>query len=174
MRKNYKQRDRGPQVFANNRIQADTVRVSLSDGESKIMSKRDAINEARNQGLDLVLIAERADPPVCKIIELNKHLYGLKQKEKEQKKAARASQVETKEIRLGLNIDTGDLNTKAKQADKFIAIGANVTVTVVLRGRERGKQDLARELLNTFAEQIGAEYEQISSQNNRVMGKIKS
>lgn len=172
MRKNFKQRDQGPQVLANNRIKAETVRVSLPDGESKIMSKRDAIEEARNQGLDLVLIAERADPPVCKIIELNKYLYSLKQKEKEQKKAARASQVETKEIRLGLNIDTGDLNTKAKHAQKFLEKGAKLTVTIVLRGRERGKQDMAKELLNTFAEMIGIEYEQISAQGNRVMGRV--
>tara|TARA_B100000035_G_C21036674_1_gene571375 strand:- start:198 stop:722 length:525 start_codon:yes stop_codon:yes gene_type:complete len=174
MRKNYKQRDRGPQVLANNKIQAERVRVNFADGESKIMNKRDAINEARNQGLDLVLIAEKADPPVCKIIELNKYLYGLKQKEKEQKKAARASQIETKEIRLGLNIDTGDLNTKAKQGIKFIEKGSRLIVTVVLRGRERGKQDLAKDLLNTFAELVGTEYEQISTQNNRVMGKFKS
>lgn len=174
MRKNYKQRDRGPQVLANNRIHAETVRVNFTDGQSKIMSKQDAINEARKQGLDLVLIAEKAEPPVCKIIELNKYLYGLKQKEKEQKKAARASQIETKEIRLGLNIDTGDLNTKAKQGQKFIEKGSRLIVTVVLRGRERGKQDLAKDLLNTFAELIGTEYEQISTQNNRVMGKFKS
>ena len=82
MRKNYKQRDKGPQILANNRIQAEKVRVNFSNGESKIMSKQEAINQARHQGLDLVLIAERADPPVCKIIELNKYLYGLKQKEK--------------------------------------------------------------------------------------------
>ena len=110
----------------------------MPDGESKIMSKRDAIYEARNQGLDLVLIAERADPPVCKIIELNKHLYSLKQKQKEQKKNARF--IETKEIRLGLNIDTGDLNTKAKQAEKRTRC-KKISVVIVLRGRERGKMD---------------------------------
>lgn len=173
MRKNYKQREQGPYVLANNRIKAETVRVSLPDGESKIMNKRDAINEARTLGLDLVLIAEKAEPPVCKIIELNKYLYNLKQKQKEQKKAARASIVETKEIRLGINIDTGDLNTKAKQAQKFIEKGNKISVVVVLRGRERGKLDMAKEVLNTFAELISAEYEQISTQQNRVMGKIK-
>ena len=89
------------------------------------------------------------------------------------KKAARESQTETKEIRLGLNIDTNDLNTKAKQAQKFISKGAKITVTIILRGRERGKQDLAKELLNTFVELVNAEYEHISSQGNRVMGRIK-
>ena len=84
----------------------------------------------------------------------------------------RASQVETKEIRLGLNIDVGDLNTKAKHAQKFLEKGAKLTVTIVLRGRERGKQDMAKELLNTFAEMIGVEYEQISAQGNRVMGRV--
>ena len=63
--------------------------------------------------LDLVLIAEKAQPPVCRIISLNKHLYELKQKEKMAKKKQRESIVEVKEIRMGVNIDTHDLETKA-------------------------------------------------------------
>ena len=80
---------------------------------------------------------------------------------------------QTGNVRLGINIDTGDLNTKAKQAQKFIEKGNKISVVVVLRGRERGKLDMAKEVLNTFAELISAEYEQISTQQNRVMGKIK-
>jgi len=173
-KQNYFQRrtkDRGPR--SNNRISSPEVQVIASDGENLgVLNTNEAISMAKSQGLDLIEIAPNTNPPVCKIIELNKYLYSLKQKEKEQKKAARASQIETKEIRLGLNIDTGDLNTKAKHAQKFLEKGAKLTVTIVLRGRERGKQDMARELLNTFAEMIGIEYEQISAQGNRVMGRV--
>jgi translation initiation factor IF-3 len=73
---------------------------------------------------------------------------------------------------MGLNIDTHDLETKAKAARKFLDKNNKLMVTVLLRGRERGRQDMARELLNTFAHLLEVEYEQISSQNNRVTGKI--
>jgi len=171
--KGYKQRTKGPFAIANERIRAKEVRVNFPDGESQVLSLKDALDEAKSLYLDLVLIAEKADPPVCKIIDLNKHLYSLKQKEKLAKKKQRESVVETKEVRMGLNIDTHDLETKAKAARKFLDKNNKVTVTVVLRGRERGRQDLARELLNTFAYLLEVEYEQISSQNNRVSGKIQ-
>ncbi len=164
---------RKPFVTANERIRYNEVRVSFPDGNSQILSIKDAIKEAQNVGLDLVLIAEKAKPPVCKITDLNKHLYSLKQKEKLAKKKQRESIVETKEVRMGLNIDTHDLETKANMARKFLDKNNKVTVTVVLRGRERGRQHLAKELLNTFAKILEVEYEQISTQNNRVSGKIQ-
>lgn len=171
--KGYKQRNKEPFVISNERIRAKEVRVNFPDGESQVLSLKDALDEAKSLYLDLVLIAEKANPPVCKIIDLNKHLYSLKQKEKLAKKKQRESVVETKEIRMGLNIDSHDLETKAKAARKFLDKNNKVTVTVVLRGRERGRQDSARELLNTFAYLLEVEYEQISTQNNRVSGKIE-
>lgn len=166
-------RNRGPFVIANEKIRHNEVRVSFPDGNSQILSIKDALREAKELDLDLVLIAEKADPPVCKITDLNKHLYELKQKEKLAKKKQRESIVELKEVRMGLNIDTHDLETKANMARKFLDKNNKVTVTVVLRGRERGRQDLAKELLNTFAGILEVEYEQISTQNNRVSGKIQ-
>lgn len=171
-KKNFK-RNCGPFVIANERIRHNEVRVSFPDGTSQILSTKDAIKEAQNLYLDLVLIAEKANPPVCKITDLNKHLYSIKQKEKLAKKKQRESIVELKEVRMGLNIDTHDLNTKANMARKFLEKNNKVTVTIVLRGRERGRQDLAKELLNTFASILEVEYEQISTQNNRVSGKIQ-
>jgi translation initiation factor IF-3 len=171
-RRNFK-RNRGPFVIANERINHKEVRVSFPDSDSQVLSIKDALREAEKLDLDLVLIAEKANPPVCKITDLNKHLYELKQKEKLAKKKQRESIVELKEVRMGLNIDTNDLNTKANMARKFLEKNNKVTVTIVLRGRERGRQDLARELLNTFAGILEVEYEQISSQNNRVSGKIQ-
>ena len=157
--KGYKKRNTGPFVISNERIRAKEVRVNFPDGESQVLSLKDALNEAKSLYLDLVLIAEKADPPVCKIIDLNKHLYSLKQKEKLAKKKQRESVVENKEIRMGLNIDSHDLETKAKAARKFLDKNNKVTVTVVLRGRERGRRDSAKELLNTFAYLLEVEYE---------------
>jgi translation initiation factor IF-3 len=170
--RNFKKRDDRPFVIANEKIRHKEIRVSKEDGESQIMFTVDALREAQGLDLDLILIADKANPPVCRIMDLNKHLYSLKQKAKLAKKKQRESVVETKEIRMGLNIDTHDLETKAKQARKFLDKHNKLMVTVILRGRERGKQDMAKELLNTFAYLLGVKYEQISSQNNRVTGKI--
>lgn len=171
-KRNFK-RNRGPFVIANEKIRHNEVRVSFPDGDSQILSIKDAIREAKELNLDLLLIVEKADPPVCKIADLNKHLFSLKQKEKLAKKKQRDSVIELKEIRMGLHIETHDLETKAKMARKFLDKNNKVTVTVVLRGRERGRQSLAKELLNTFAKILEVEYEQINTQNNRVSGKIQ-
>jgi len=160
-------------IIANERIRATEVRVLQAEGESTVMSTTDAIQLANNAELDLILVNDNATPPLCKLMDMNKYLYEQKQKEKETKKKQRESIVEQKEIRMGLNIDTNDLNTKANHAKKFIEQKAKVTVTVVLKGRERGRQDMARDLLGSFAELIDAEYENISGQGNRVMGRIK-
>jgi translation initiation factor IF-3 len=171
--KSFKNRNNNPFVVANERIRHKEVRVTLTDGESKIMSIQDALQAADDAELDLVLIADNASPPVCKITDLSKHIYAIKQKEKQAKRKQRESVVELKEIRMGLNIDTHDLETKASMARKFLDKNNKVTVTVVLRGRERGRQDAAKVLLNTFADVLDITYEQISTQNNRVSGNIK-
>jgi len=171
--KSFKNRNNNPFVIANERIRHKEVRVTLLDGESKIMSIQDARRSAEEAGLDLVLIADNALPPVCKITDLSKHIYAIKQKEKLAKRKQRESIVELKEIRMGLNIDKHDLETKASMARKFLDKNNKVTVTVVLKGRERGRQDAAKILLNTFADILDITYEQISTQNNRVSGNIK-
>jgi len=171
--KSFRNRNNNPFVIANERIRHKEVRVTLLDGESKIMSIQDARRSAEEAGLDLVLIADNALPPVCKITDLSKHIYAIKQKEKLAKRKQRESIVELKEIRMGLNIDKHDLETKASMARKFLDKNNKVTVTVVLKGRERGRQDAAKILLNTFAEVLDITYEQISTQNNRVSGNIK-
>ena len=171
--KSFRNRNNNPFVIANERIRHKEVRVTLLDGESKIMSIQDARRSAEEAGLDLVLIADNALPPVCKITDLSKHIYAIKQKEKLAKRKQRESIVELKEIRMGLNIDTHDLETKAGMARKFLDKNNKVTITIVLKGRERGRQDAAKVLLNTFADILEVTYEQISTQNNRVSGNIK-
>lgn len=166
-------KNKGPRVIANRNISHLTVRVNWDD-KSEIMKTTEALALAKQQGLDLVLIVEQADPPVCKIVDLNKYLYEQKQKAKEAKKRQRESATEQKEIRLGINTELHDLNTKAKQAQKFLEKQATVTLTVILRGRERAKHHLAIEVLQTFASLIDVELENISRAGNRVSAKIKN
>ena len=160
-------------ITANEKIRATEVRVIARDEDSVVMSTASALHSARNQGLDLILINEKADPPLCRIVEMNKYLYEQKQKEKAEKKRQRDNLTDQKEIRMGLNIDRNDMQTKANHAKKFIEQKAKVTVTIVLKGRERGKQDMARDLLTSFAEMLEVEYDTINSQNNRVLGRVK-
>lgn len=155
-------------ILYNNAIKSLEVRI---DGE--IVNTKQALYEARDQGLDLIVIAENAKPPVCRIMELNKYLYEQKQREKEAKKKQRENAVEQKEIRMGLNIDSGDIDVKCKNIRKMLEKKAKVTLTVTLKGRERGKQDLAINLLNTFAEKLEVELEGISRAGNKVSAKIK-
>lgn len=174
LRNNFKnQRSKTVDTVINDAIKYQELRVYLPDGEVEIMSKQQALDIAHEHGVDLVLVTEQANPPVCRIIEVGKYHYELKQREKEAKKRQRESVAEQKEIRLGLNIGHHDMETKGRQTKKFLDDGARVTVVVILRGRERGRQDLARDLLNTFAQMLEVEYEQVSSQNNRVIAKIK-
>ena len=160
-------------VTSNDQIRYKEVKVIAREQESVVMATKDALNSARNQGLDLILINDKANPPLCRIVEMNKYLYEQKQKEKAEKKRQRENITDQKEIRMGLNIDVHDLKTKANHAKKFLEQKAKVTVTIVLKGRERGKQDMARDLLNSFAELLEAEYETINTQNNRVIGRVK-
>ena len=170
MRHNKYKRESQPKVMANERISYNNLRVTMVDGTSSIMTKREALNIANQLELDLILVTEKADPPVCQITSLNKFLYKAKQREKDQKKKQRESKVNIKEIRMGLNID---LNTKVNNARKFLEKNATVIVTITLKGRERGKQQMAHQLLAKFAELAGARMESNNSQGNRISCKLK-
>ena len=97
------------------------------------MSSREAYALAQDQGLDLVLIAEKADPPVCKIIDYKKFLYDQKKKQKEL--AAKAQKVVIKEVRFGPQTDDHDYAFKLKHARKFLEDGAKLKAFVFFRGR---------------------------------------
>ena len=116
------------------------------------MSARDAWHLAQEKGLDLVKIAPQAVPPVCKIMDYGKYRFEQQKKEKEAKKNQRV--VEIKEVRLSLNIDTHDFNTKAAQSAKFIKGGDKVKVSIRFRGREMAHTALCQEVLARFAEAV--------------------
>jgi translation initiation factor IF-3 len=173
MKNNRFKREQPLQVICNEKINYDTVRVNDIDGESRIIDTKTAIRLAKSKELDLILIAENANPPVCKVTSLNKFLYEKKQKEKEQKKKQRENFIETKEIRMSLNIDSHDLETKTRNARKFLDKGASVQITVTLKGRERGRGDAARQLLAKFAEMCEATLNTVNFAGNRISAKIK-
>ena len=106
---------------------------------------------AEEQNLDLVKISPNAVPPVCKLMDYGKYRFEQTKREKEARKNQRV--VEIKEIRMSPGIDVGDFNTKLKNAQKFIADGNRVKVSVRFRGREMAHTDIGRDLLNQFAEQ---------------------
>ncbi len=140
-------------LMINEQIRDREVRLVGEKGEQLgIMSARDAYLKAQEAGLDLVKIAPRAKPPVCKIIDYGKYRYEMSRKEKEARKKQKT--VEIKEVRLSPNIDTNDLNTKVGAARKFLTKGDKVKVTLRFRGREMAHMNSSRHILDEFAEQL--------------------
>ena len=122
-----------------------------SDGSQLgVMSLRLAMDLAEQKNLDLVKIAPQATPPVCKIIDYGKFRFEQAKREKEAKKNQRV--VEIKEIRLSLNIDTHDFETKKNHAVRFLEEGNKVKVSIRFRGREMGHPEHGLEIMRRFAE----------------------
>jgi len=138
-------------LLINDQITDREIRVVDSDGSQLgIMGLRDALDRALQQNLDLVRIAPQASPPVCKIMDYGKYRFELSKKEKEARKNQK--QVELKEIRLSVNIDTHDFNTKLNHTTRFLQEGHKVKVSVRFRGREMSHTSLGEARLNEFAE----------------------
>ena len=137
----------------NGQIRDKEIRVIGENGDQLgIMSSREAMKLAQEADLDLVKIAPKAQPPVCKIIDYGKYRYELARKEKEAKKKQKT--VEVKEVRLSPNIETNDLNTKVNNAKKFISKGNKVKVTLRFRGREMAHMQQSKHILDDFAEML--------------------
>ena len=136
----------------NEDIRDSEIRLIGSTGEQLgIMSAAQAQRIADEQGLDLVQISPQATPPVCKLMDYGKFRFEQGKREKEAKKNQHV--VEIKEIRMSPGIDVGDFNTKLKNAQKFLADGNRVKVSVRFRGREMAHTDIGKDLLVRFAEQ---------------------
>ena len=135
----------------NDEIRDREVRLINSDGEQLgLVPIQQAQEIAIQKGMDLVKIAPQAKPPVCKIMDYGKFRFEQAKREKEARKNQRV--VEIKEIRLTPNIDVGDLNTKVKNACRFLKDGDKVKVSVRFRGREVTHASLGQDLLHRFAE----------------------
>ena len=139
--------------MVNGQIRDKEVRVIAENGDQLgVMPVKEAMKLAQEAELDLVKIAPKAQPPVCKIIDYGKYRYELARKEKEAKKKQKT--VEVKEVRISPNIDTNDLNTKVNNAKKFIAKGNKVKVTLRFRGREMAHMQQSKHILDDFAEML--------------------
>ena len=134
----------------NEEIRDKEVRLIGADGaQLGIVSAAQANAMAEEQGMDLVKISPKAVPPVCKIMDYSKYCFDQKKREKEARKNQKV--VEIKEIRMSPSIDTNDLNTKVKAAQKFLTDGNRVKVSVRFRGREMAHTNLGEKLLMDFA-----------------------
>ena len=137
----------------NEEIRDREVRVIGSDGNQLgIMPTAKALEMAFGQNLDLVKIAPQATPPVCKFIDYGKYRFEQTKREKEARKNQRV--VEIKEIRLSLNIDTHDFETKVGHATRFLKEGNKVKVSIRFRGREMGHPEQGHEIMRRFAEAL--------------------
>jgi len=137
----------------NEAIRENQIRVVDSDGSQLgLMSSKDAQHMAYERDLDLVMISPNASPPVCKIMDYGKYNFEQAKREKEARKNQHV--VELKEIRLGLNIDKHDFDTKAGHATRFLQEGNKVKVSIRFRGRELGHPEIGLNTMARFAEAL--------------------
>ncbi|HET7587838.1 MAG TPA: translation initiation factor IF-3 [Gammaproteobacteria bacterium] len=131
----------------NGEIAAPRVRVISSKGDQiGIMSTRDAINVASEDGLDLVEVSPNADPPVCRIMDFGKYLF--EQSKKTQSAKKKQKQIQIKEVKFRPGTDEGDYKVKLRNLTRFLEEGDKTKVTLRFRGREMLHQELGRQLLD--------------------------
>lgn len=137
------------ELAINEEIRLKEVRVIAGESEQLgVMSSHDALTRAYEQGLDLVLIAPNANPPVCKIMDYGKFRYERDKREKEAKKKQQT--IEVKEVQLSCRIDVHDFNTKANNAIRFLNAGNKVRVVLRYKGREMAHQEIGYDIMKKF------------------------
>jgi len=141
-------KDKKNKTLINEDIINFTDRVRLVDGdkEPKIVDSEKALEIAYNQGLDLVLVAPNANPPVAKVMDYGKYKYEQERKKKEAKK--KQVKIEVKEIKFTSKIQDNDINYKVKHAREFLEKGKHVKLRVFLRGRELATPEKGFEVIN--------------------------
>lgn len=162
-------------MYINNQIRAKEVMVIGPNGEQLgIKSIEDAKTLANFAGFDLVLMSPNATPPVCKIMDYNKFKYESKKKIKENQKKQRESNLEVKEYRLSVTIDTHDFDTRVRNASKYLEKGHRIKVSVRFKGREMAHTELGKEVLMRFSKEVEniAEIEREPKLEGRTMAMI--
>ncbi|MBI2574070.1 MAG: translation initiation factor IF-3 [Candidatus Wildermuthbacteria bacterium] len=144
-------------ILLNNFIKAPQVRLIDEAGkQAGVVSLQEALRLAQQRGLDLIQVTEKVDPPVCRLWEYGKFIYHQQKKERESKKHTGG---ELKEIRLTFNISPHDIETRARQAEKFLAKGSRVRIVLRLRGREKFIQNIAREKMEKLLDIVKAAHQ---------------
>lgn len=138
----------------NESIRAPQLRVITEDGRQLgVMSRIEALNTAKNEGLDLVEVSPNANPPVAKVIDWGKYNYQRTKQLQKNKRNTKA--VDVKQIRLGLKIGQHDLEVKLKKVNNFLNEGHKVKFAIFYRGRELAHKDIGYKLAERIIEQIG-------------------
>ena len=137
----------------NDRIGYPNLRVVDADGSQLgVISRERALEVALDRELDLVLVSEKADPPVCRIMDYGKYKFEQEKKAKEAKK--KSHQTEVKEVKMRYKIDSHDYQVRIGQAVRFLRAGDKVKCTVIFRGREIQHTALAEQLLMRMAKDL--------------------
>lgn len=143
-------------ALANERIRAPQVRLVDDTGENHgVIATRDALQKARQQGLDLVVINNQSSPWIVKILDLNKWLYEQKRAEKARLKKSRENEVHIKEVQMRPVTDDHDVGIKAKLARGFLDDNCKVKVVIKFRGREMAHRDIGEAVMSKFLNLVG-------------------
>tara|TARA_B100000676_G_scaffold289386_1_gene321877 strand:+ start:5351 stop:5869 length:519 start_codon:yes stop_codon:yes gene_type:complete len=159
----------------NEMIQAAEVRLIGAEGEQiGVVTRDDALDRSANLGLDLVIVADNADPPVCKIMDYGKFKYEEQKKKNEARKKQKT--VDVKEIKLRPNIDSHDYDVKMRSMVKFLNEGDKVKVTMRFRGREMAHQNLGLDVLHRVRDDLEelSKIEQFPQMEGRQMVMVLS
>ena len=139
-------------IFINNQIRAQEVRLIDETGKQMgVVPFQQGLDLAQERGYDLIQVTEKVAPPVCKLGEYGKYLY---QQEKKAKETKKQDSGELKEIRLTYSISNHDLETRIKQAEKFLQKGNRLRITLRLKGRQNALQGYAKEKIENFMEKL--------------------
>lgn len=172
MKDNKNRRDL-PQI--NERVRFPQIRVIDTDGSQLgVITSEEGRRLAEEKGLDLVLVSDKSDPPVCKIMDYGKFKYEKEKKEREAKKKQHNADV--KEVKMRYKIDDHDYQVRVNSARRFLQSGDKVKATVTFRGREIQHTNLAEDLLKRMAEDLQevAELQQAPKREGRNMMMLLS
>lgn len=148
-----KNRHKEPTDIVNEAIRDREVLVIGSDGtQLGVMSRRDALQKAYDEDLDLLCVAPNAQPPVCKIIDYGRYRFEQQKKEREAKKNQQTA--EMKSLRVSPVIDQHDFDTKVKRAKEWLSDGQKVKIDMRFRGRMITRQEVGKQVLDKFTEQV--------------------
>jgi translation initiation factor IF-3 len=141
------------EIMVNEMVRDKEVRLIDADGNMiGIMSSKEAQKIANSKNLDLVKIAPKANPPVCKVMDYGKYMFEQAKREKEARKNQKV--ISVKEVRLSASIEDHDFEFKVKNAIKFLRGGDKVKVTIKFRGREMNYTSLGESVLQKFAKAV--------------------
>jgi len=162
-----------PQI--NDKIRFPKIRAIGNDGEQLgIISPQEALRMAEEKGLDLVLVSDKADPPVCRIMDYGKYKFEQEKKAREARKKQHTADV--KEVKMRYKIEDHDYQVRINNAQRFLKSGDKVKATITFRGREIQHSNLALELLKRMADDLQevAEVQQAPKREGRNMMMLLS